>query len=152
MNFIKMRQNFLFLTIFLLGLAHSTSVFAEKTWSEWIKDSFYNGIIIKQDLKGKKWETFKNEKNHTSLYSSLSNLISKKEIITLGKEVFIIPEYRLPFYKKNQAIKVKHSCQSEQFTSTFKNYKTSHHILLSDTIILGAVAITGYFAYKNWIK
>lgn len=146
--------------------------------------AFHTGIIVKQDKENKNIHHWIQEKNNQYVQSKLADLSNKKNIelaenvnqkqmnlqkldkmekITLElmttralEQNYTICARRLPFYKKNQQIFMKHKYDdldlSVKFSTTFIDYKTSHHFMWGDTLIAGVAAVAGYYAYTKWFK
>ncbi len=166
--------------IFLGILFFNTSILGN-FFSDFYNFMFYEGIALKQDTEPKEWSTFRREKNYKHLWAAFDNLISARKeefnrkylknekIKRIGKKVrlikaptkiyqtFKILEYRLPLYKKRQNINAefmpdKEHGENEKYSLVFKDYTTSHHLMVGDALIIGAVAAAGYFAYNELFK
>jgi hypothetical protein len=156
--------------IFLGILFFNTSILGN-VFSDFYNFMFCNGIVLKQDTNSKLWSTFKEEKNHKRIRSAFENLVSTEKTklnLTLEEpknieitadqykihqKIFKIAEYRLPLYKKSQNITTEFKLWSKkEFCSVFDSYTTSHHLMVGDALIIGAVATAGYFAYNELFK
>ncbi len=155
-------RNYLFLTLFLLGLAQNKAIFAGKTeenqqisWFQQIKDTFSNGICIGQITQfiepdhHERQHVDKNplDKNAPHHIRTIDLTRKDRQASTIRKPfLFIIQS---PVRPNNKRIYIIGKVNTERFINLM--YRTTRYNLMPGDCLLAATALgTAAFGYYKY--
>lgn len=140
-----LHRNYLFITVFLLGLTQNTSIFAGETFLQRIKNAFYKGIYIgttKHKIPPKRDED--GEKEITMLPSQQGPYTAY--VPDLPEEDLVASTRRIPFLHIKKEV-----CSTPNSEKISHNYRTMQYYLMpGDCLLATALGAAAYYGYKYY--